>query len=164
MNLREGKHWSYGAWSTIPAARGQQPFIVYAPVQTDKARESLIELEKELRDILERRPPTGEELKRAQANQTLRLPGAWETISAVGNSVGEIVRFGLPDDYFTSYPGKVRALSVTDLSRAAKQVVRPDSLVWVIVGDRMKIESGIRDLGWGDIQFLDADGHRFTGL
>ncbi|HXJ61819.1 MAG TPA: pitrilysin family protein [Verrucomicrobiae bacterium] len=160
MNLREGKHWSYGAWSTIPAARGQRPFIVYAPVQTDKTRESLIELDKELRDILGRRPPTEEELKTAQANQTLRLPGAWETISAVGNSLGEIVRFGLPDDYFTTYPGKVRALSVTDLSRAAKEVVRPDSLVWVIVGDRAKIESGIRDLAWGDIQFLDADGNR----
>jgi zinc protease len=164
MNLREGKHWSYGAWTTIPAARGQRPFIVYAPVQTDKTRESLIELDKELRDILGRRPPTEEELKTAQANQTLRLPGAWETISAVGNSVAEIVRFGLPDDYFTSYPGKVRALSVTDLSRAAKEVVRPDSLVWVIVGDRMKIESGIRDLGWGDIQFLDTDGHQLSGL
>jgi zinc protease len=156
MNLREGKHWSYGAWTTIPAARGQRPFIVYAPVQTDKTRESLIELDRELRDILGRRPPTEEE-----ANQTLRLPGGWETISAVGNSIGEIVRFGLPDDYFTTYPGKVRALSVTDLSRAAKEVVRPDSLVWVIVGDRAKIESGIRDLGWGDIQFLDADGHEF---
>jgi zinc protease len=121
-------------------------------------------LDKELRDILGPRPPTEEELKTAQANQTLRLPGAWETISAVGNSIAEIVRFGLPDDYFTTYPGKVRALSVTDLSRAAKEVVRPDRLVWVIVGDRAKIESGIRDLAWGDIQFLDADGRRLTGL
>jgi len=31
--------------------------------------------------------------------------------------------------------------------------------VWVVVGDRAKIESGIRDLGWGDISFLDADGN-----
>ena len=164
MNLREGKHWSYGAWSTLPEARGQRPFIVYAPVQTDKTRESLIELDKELRDILGPRPPTGDELKTAQANQTLRLPGAWETISAVGNSITHVVRFSLPDDYFTTYPEKVRALSVSDLSKAAKEVVRPDNLVWVIVGDRAKIESGIRDLGWGDIQFLDADGRRLAGL
>ena len=164
MNLREGKHWSYGAWSTIPSARGQRPFIVYAPVQTDKTRESLIELDKELRDILGPHPPTDDELKTAQANQTLRLPGAWETISAVGDSIGSMVRFSLPDDYFTTYPGKVRALSVGDLSSAAKEVVRPENLVWVIVGDRAKIESGIRDLGWGDVQLLDADGHRFKGL
>jgi len=28
----------------------------------------------------------------------------------------------------------------------------------VVVGDRSKIESGIRELGWGEIQFIDADG------
>jgi len=76
----------------------------------------------------------------------------------VGDSISSIVTFGLPDDYFTTYPGKVRALSTGDLSSAAKEVVRPDNLVWVIVGDRAKIESGIRDLGWGVIQFVDPDG------
>jgi len=70
------------------------------------------------------------------------------------------VRFGLTDDYFTTYPGKVHAPSAGDLARAAKEVVRPDNLVWVIVGDRAKIESGISDLGWGEIQFLDVDGNR----
>lgn len=29
-------------------------------------------------------------------------------------------------------------------------------------GDRAKIETEIRDLGWGDIQLLDADGNRLT--
>ena len=43
--------------------------------------------------------------------------------------------------------------------KAAQQVVHPDQLVWVVVGDRSKIESGIRELGWGEIQLLDADGN-----
>jgi zinc protease len=159
-NLRESKHWSYGSWTTMPPARGQRPFIVYAPVQTDKTRESLIELDKELRGIRGTRPITEDELKTSQANETLRLPGSWETISAVANSIIEIVTFGLPDDYCRTYPHKVRTLSVSDLSRAAQTVVQPDKLVWVIVGDRARIESGLRELGWGDIQLLDADGNR----
>ena len=36
--------------------------------------------------------------------------------------------------------------------------IRPDHLVWVVVGDRSKIEAGIRELNWGEIRFLDADG------
>ncbi|HZQ47041.1 MAG TPA: pitrilysin family protein, partial [Verrucomicrobiae bacterium] len=159
MNLREDKHWSYGARTIIASARGQGPFIAYAPVQTDKTKESMVELDKELRGILGKRPITEEELSMAQQNETLKLPGSWETDGAVGNSIGEIVRFGLPEDYFTTYPGKVRALSLSDLTKAAEKVVHPDQLVWVIVGDRAKIEPGIQELGWGEIQLLDTDGN-----
>jgi zinc protease len=158
MSLREDKHWSYGAFTFIPDARGQRPFITYAPVQTDKTKESMAELDKELRGILGPQPATQDELVKSQQNQTLQLPGNWETIGAVVGSIGEIVRFGLPDDHFTTYPGKVRALTVPALDKAAEQVVHPDQLMWVVVGDRSKIEQGIRDLHWGEVKFLDADG------
>jgi zinc protease len=159
LNLREDKHWSYGAFTFIPGARGQRPFIAYAPVQTDKTKESMLEMDKELKGILGKVPITEDELTKSQQNQTLQLPGTWETSSAVEGSIGEIVRFGLPDDYFVTYPDKVRALSVNDLSKAASQVVHTESLVWVVVGDRSKIEPGIRELGWGAVQLLDADGN-----
>jgi len=29
----------------------------------------------------------------------------------------------------------------------------------VIVGDRAKIEAGVKELGWGDVKYLDADGN-----
>jgi zinc protease len=158
MNLREDKHWAYGARTLIEAARGQRPFLAYAPVQTDKTRESMIELEKELRGILGGRPITRDEVSKAQKNETLTLPGQWETLGAVSGSIGEIVRFGLPEDYFTTYPDKVRALAVDDLVKAAEKVVHPDQLVWLVVGDRAKIEPGIRELGWGEVELLNADG------
>jgi zinc protease len=159
MNLREGKHWAYGAGTILYSARGQGPLVAYAPVQTDKTKESMIEIDKELRGILGPRPTTGEELVTAQKNQTLSLPGRWETIGAVGGSIGQIVTFKLPEDYFKTYPDKVRALTVDDLTKAAQKVVHPDQLVWVVVGDRSKIEASIRELGWGEIHLLDADGN-----
>ena len=67
--------------------------------------------------------------------------------------------FGLPDDYFTTYAAKVRSLSVGEVENAAKEVVHPDQLVWVVVGDRAKVETGIRELGWGEVNLLDADGN-----
>ena len=116
-------------------------------------------LDKELRGILDNQPVTEKELSTAQKNQTLQLPGRWETDDAVATSLGEIVTFGLPDDYFGTYPARVRSLSVGEVEKAAQQVVHPDQLVWVVVGDRSKIESGIRDLGWGEVHLLDADGN-----
>jgi zinc protease len=44
------------------------------------------------------------------------------------------------------------------MTKAAQKTLHPDQLVWVIVGDRTKIEAGIRELSWGDISLLDADG------
>ena len=158
MNLREDKHWSYGAQSVLIGARGQRPFIVVAPVQTDKTKESLAEIDKELRGILGDKPPTQEELAKVQANETLSLPGSRETIGEVGNSIETLVEYGLPDDYYDKYAGRVRALQVSDIEAAAKRVVRPGNLVWVVVGDRSKIEAGVRELNLGPVKFLDADG------
>jgi len=77
----------------------------------------------------------------------------------VVGSIVEIVRFDLDDKYFDGYADRVRKLSVEQVSQAADQVIRPDSLVWVVVGDREQVESGIRELGFGEIQILDADGN-----
>jgi zinc protease len=98
-------------------------------------------------------------LANAQKNQTLALAGSWETLDAVVSSIGEIVRYGLPDDYFATYPAKVRSLQLSELSSVAVKVVQPDRMVWVVVGDRAKIEPSIRELGWGDVRVLDADGN-----
>jgi zinc protease len=159
MNLREDKHWSYGAFSFIRDARGPRPFIAYAPVQTDKTKESIIELQKELRGSRGERPITPDELKRAQASLTLTLPGSWETMGAVAASIGDIVAFGLDDRYFDTYAERVRAQTVSTVTAAAAKVVQPDHMVWVVVGDRARIEQSIKELNLGQIHLVDADGN-----
>jgi len=158
MNLREDKHWSYGAGSFVFDARGQRPFIAYAPVQTDKTKESIAELVKELNGIMGGWPVAPEELVKAQASLTLTLPGSWETMNALGSSIGNIARYGLDDRYYDSYSGRIRALKLADMVPAAKVAIQPDKLVWVIVGDRARIEAGMRELGLGEIRVIDADG------
>ena len=158
MNLREDKHWSYGARSLLWGARAQRPFIAFAPVQTDKTKESLAEMNKEFRGILSDHPLSADELAKIQANETLSLPGSRETEDSVGRSIIDLVQFGLPDDYYETYAGKVRALKTSDVEDAAKTVVHPDNLIWVIVGDRAKIEAGVKELGLGETRFLSPDG------
>jgi zinc protease len=159
MNLREDKHWSYGAGSFLPNARGQRIFIAYAPVQTDKTKESLVEMSKELREITRDRVLTADELAMAKGNLTQSLPGEWETSNAVSQSISEMVSFGLPADYYETFAGKVKAVTLNDANAAATEVVRPNNFVWVVVGDRSKIEKGVRELNMGDVRFIDADGN-----
>lgn len=158
MNLREDKGWAYGAFTLMLDARGQRPFIAYAPVQTDKTKESMMEIQNELEMILGDMPATGDEVEKAQKNQTLTLAGQWETGGAVMGSIAEMVQFGLPDDHFDTYTNRVRSLNTTQVNQAASEVLRPENLVWVVVGDREKIEAGIRELGFGDIKLLNGDG------
>jgi len=158
MNLREEKGWSYGAYSTILDARGQRPLLAYAPVQSDKTRESIAEMQREFAAIGSDEPPTQAELETVVNSATLSLPGRWETSGAVLGSIGEIVRFGLPDDYWSTYPERVESLQLTEVDRVARQLIRPDELTWVVVGDRQLIEADLKELGFDDIQELDTDG------
>ena len=159
MNLREDKHWAYGANSGLMDAKGQRPFYVYAPVQTDKTAPAMAEILKEVTQIRGDRPPTADEVARAKDKNTLTLAGRWETANAVANSLAEMVRFDLPENYWDEYPDMVRSLSDKQILDAAVEVVRPDNMVWVVVGDRAKIEEEIQGLEIGDIVHMDADGN-----
>jgi zinc protease len=162
MNLREDKHWAYGAYTFFRDARGQRPFVAYAPVQTDKTKEAVVELDKELRGIVKGRPIEPSELARAQASLTLTLPGSWETMAELSGAIVDIVSFGLDDRYYDTFADKVRSQTVESLTQVAGEVVHPDQLIWVIVGDRSKIEPGIRELKLGEIRLIDSNGKPVT--
>jgi len=159
MNLREDKAWSYGARTLLLGTKAQRPFIAYAPVQTDKTMESMAEIRRELVEYLGDNPATDEEINKVKSNNTLSLPGRWETAAAVLRDIGEIVTFDLPDDYWDTYADSVLNVSAGQIGTAADAVIKPDNLIWVIVGDRAKIESRIRELELGDITLLDQDGN-----
>jgi zinc protease len=158
MNLREDKHWSYGAFSLFSDARGQQPFVTLAPVQTDKTKESLAEVNRELHAFARARPVTDAELQADISNRVLGLPGSHESLRSLEQAVRAMVVFGYPDDYFDTYADKVKALRTADIADAANSVLHADNLVWVVVGDRAKIEAGIRELNIGEVRVIDADG------
>lgn len=159
MNLREDKGWSYGAFAVLIDARGQRPFFLFAPVQTDKTSESMMEMSAELNGILTDNLIRDDEVDRAKNSQVLTLPGQWETNIAVRNSLSQINRFGYADNYFDSFASDVRSLSTDDVNTAAPKLIHPGNLMWIVVGDRAVIEDGIRALGYGTIRYLDADGN-----
>ncbi|MDP4766137.1 MAG: insulinase family protein [Pseudomonadales bacterium] len=162
MNLREDKHWSYGAYTGLVSARGQRTFYMLTSVQTDKTSESIAEVMQELRAYISNAPATAEELHKTVTNNTLSLSGTWESAGAVLGSISQIVQYGLPDDYFATYATEMAALELGEVQRIAAKLIDPDALVWVVVGDRSKIADGLNQLGYGEVILIDADGNRLT--
>jgi zinc protease len=162
LNLREDKSWSYGVRSLIFDTMKQRPFLVYAPVQTDKTAPSMVEIDREFRELVSSRPVTDTEVQTSKRRSTLTLPGRWETAAAVGGDIAELVRFGLPDDYWNDYAGLIDALNAASVNAAARADFAPDHLTWVVVGDRRRIEDDIRALDLGPVTIMDADGNRLN--
>ncbi|MCW0401478.1 hypothetical protein NB688_003263 [Xanthomonas sacchari] len=158
MNLRENKHWSYGARSGAASALGQRPWTASAPVQIDKTAPALQEMYKEISAFASgKAPPTAEEVARIRNIQTLSLPGAYETASAVMGAIGGIVRYGRPDDYVFKRKAEIEAMTPAQVREAAS-MLDPNTLTWVVVGDLKQIEAPVRALKLGEVTVIDADG------
>ena len=41
-----------------------------------------------------------------------------------------------------------------------REVIRPDELTWIIVGDLSQIEDGVRSLNYGPVEVWDGFGNR----
>ncbi|HEY1075324.1 MAG TPA: pitrilysin family protein [Fontimonas sp.] len=158
MNLREDKHWSYGAFSALAAAKAQRPFVAYAPVQADKTVEALREMRKELDGILGKSPLKADEVEFARDSLVRSLPGDNETASEIASSYGTVLINGLADSYWNDYVQKANALKPAEINAALKRLIHPEAMTWIVVGDLSKIEQPIRNLKMADVAVLDADG------
>lgn len=158
MNLREDKGWSYGARSMVLNTQSDRPFIVRAPVQSDKTAESIAEISKELNDIISSRPASEDELARAVDKLSLTLPGRWETLASVQGDIAAMVAYDLGDGYWDEYVAGLREVDLAAVNQIAKDLINPAQLTWLIVGDLSSIEEPIRELNLGKIVLLDSEG------
>jgi predicted Zn-dependent peptidase len=159
LNLREDKHWTYGARSFILETKGQRPFLTYTSVQMDKTRETIEEIQREYQLFVGTKPVTRAEFDKNQNNAILALPGQWETNGAVADSLIALVKLGLEDNYFQTYPQKLRALSVEEVHQISESCVKPEELTWVVVGDKEKILPDLLEAGFQSIVHIDGDGN-----
>ncbi len=159
MNLREEKHWSYGARSSASSTLGQRPWLAMAPVQIDKTGEAMAEMRREIADFASGgEPVTAPEVTRIRNIQTLSLPGAYETASAVMGTISGIVRYQRPDDYVFKRKAEIEAMTPAQVQQAAA-TLDPNALTWVVVGDLKQTEKEVRALNLGEVTVIDADGN-----
>ena len=161
MNLREDKSWSYGMGSGILSnTSGDQALAVFGSVQTDKTMESMQEVMREYEEYVSTRPATPSELERVKLNRIRSLPGRFATKRGFLTSMISSDSFGLPFDYAETTAARVGAVTLDGVNRRTRQIVRPDELTWVIVGDLDEIEEKVRSLNYGPVEVWDGFGNR----
>jgi len=153
------KHWSYGSFTLLPDARGQRPWMAYAPVQTDRTADAVRELMGEFERFLTTKPAREDELLRVVRANTFSLPGNYETNDAVMSALLDNNRFGRADDYISSLKDRFQATTLDDVQQAADEVLHPSELTWVIVGDSAQIRSGLEKLNVAPVEMMSADGN-----
>ena len=159
MNLREDKHWSYGARTMLADAEGQRPWLAYAPVQIDKTAESLAEMQREISSYVDGEAPATEaEVEKIVANNLRSQPGAYETAGSVLGTIAGIVRYDRPDNWVELRNEQIRDLTPEQVNAAAR-TLDPGALTWVVVGDLKQIEQPVRALDLGEVSIIDADGN-----
>ncbi len=155
MNLREKKGYTYGARSSFDFRQGPGPFQAGAPVKTEVTKESVVELVRELNEIVGPQGATEEEV-RAQKDRIVKLfPARFETIAggfqSLATALADLVLYDLPDDYFSTYQARVEAVTKADVDRVARKYLDPSQMAILIVGDRAKVEPALKTLPYARV-------------
>ena len=66
-----------------------------------------------------------------------------------------MVKYDLPLDQWKKYTNQVNAVDSQKSVQIAKKYIHPDALLIVVVGDRKVVEPKIRELGLGEIYFVE---------
>ncbi len=155
LNLREDKGWTYGAHSLLWSARGDRPFLVYASVQADRTVDTIIEMRREISELLGKRTLTPDELEMARNGLVRSLPANWETLRSLSGSLEELITYNLPPDYFDSYVEGILDLSATSVTESARKQIHVDDFIWVVVGDLSQIRPQFEASDLGPLEELD---------
>ena len=157
MNLREEHGYTYGARSTYNFYREGGPFVAGGLVRTDitgpAAKELLYEIQR-----FPTAPPTEAELKQAKDARVQSIPALFETTSATAGAIANIYLYNRPLDYYSTLPDKYRAVTPADVTRVAAADVHADNLIILAVGDRAKIEAGLKETNLGPIEIRTPTG------
>lgn len=147
MDLRETKGWSYGVNGSVQRPEGDMAYIVSAPVQANRTGESITALVAQMKAILTDKPINDEERDRTINGNIRELPGSFETGGAVMSGMQRNVTLGRSDDYYDTLASRYRAMTTSDLNAALKAVIKPDTFLWVVVGDAKIVRPQLEMLG-----------------
>ncbi len=156
MNLREEKHWAYGAGSALVNTQAQRPWVVYTQVESAQTAASMREIVYEISRISQPGNVAAGELEHATRNRALKLPGQNETTGQLAGSLAAITLRNLPADHFDTLGARLAELQPTEITAAARAHLDNDTLQWVIVGDLSVIREDIEKLGWAVPEVLES--------
>jgi zinc protease len=155
LNLREEKGYTYGVYSDFSAARYPGPWRAGGSLRTEVTAGALTEFFNEIRRIRDEKVPAAE----LEANKRSIVASFALSLEQPARVLGFAItqkQYGLPADYWDSYPAKIMAVTADDVQRIARKYVDPRTLQLVAVGDADKIKPILAQ--YGNVEVFDANG------
>jgi len=147
MDLREDKHWTYGASGRFARAEGATPYIIASGVQADRTGDSIVAAMGDVSAYVGDKPMTQEEFDRAITGAIRSLPGSFETSRAVMGAMVSNLLYNRPDDYYATIADKYRALTLPELRSVIGRAIDPKKTIWVVVGDAKTVRAQLDKVG-----------------
>ena len=130
---------AYGVSSSFGSTRLPGPFQVVLQTKVPSAAEAAKIVREEVRKLHDE-GATEEELAAAKDYLTGSFPMKLDSTAKIAGMLAQMQYFGLGDDYIDRYAERVRAVTLDDVRRAAREHLRPDALVQVVVGPKAELE------------------------
>jgi zinc protease len=158
-SLREQEGYTYGFVSSLSLFSKHGIWITSGAVQTDKSKESVIQIIKELKSLNGDKPVSEAELAMAKMVEIRGYAANFETSDSIADRVGVFWSWGLPMSELQREPEELRQTSLQSVNAAIKKYARPENESLLLVGDLSKILPGLRGLNLGEIVILDINGN-----
>ena len=133
QNLREDKAFTYGARCSLSADPVTVQFIAYADVRSEVTDSALVEFMAEINRIRDEQVDSTE-LATAKAFLSGSFARSLENEGTVARFALNIERYDLPEDYYQTYLQRLDAVTVEDIQRVAKNMLKPNNLNICVVG------------------------------
>lgn len=159
MNLREKHGWSYGAFASYSPLKGVGSFYINSSIRTNATDSAIAESVKEFKRLAAE-PVPATELSEQITNVVASFPSSVQTVQGLMTRLTNVVVYGLPLDYYSTYRERLSAVTAADLGRIGSSYLKPDALTIVAVGDLKTIEAPIRALNIGTVEVWDAEGKK----
>jgi len=157
LNIREEHGFTYGVYSSFQADQYLDSFVASSSVQTAVTGPALDEFLKEFRRMREE-PVPQEELETAKRAIVAGFALSIENQRGVLSQVLTQARFGLPADYWDTYPEKVMAVTAKDVQEFSRKYVPLDNVQIVAVGDGAKLKDVLAK--YGPVEVYNSEGKK----
>ena len=147
MELRERRGWSYGARGSVSLFEHRTPYIIQAPVQSDRTGDSIAAVMEQVEAFLTTDGVREAELNRNIPGNIRQLAGQFETSPAVLGALRSNALYDRPDNYWETVADRYRGMTVEMLDESARQHIDADNFVWVVVGDASVVRPQLERLG-----------------
>lgn len=149
--LREELGYTYGARCALDPRRAVGPFIASAAVQTEVTADAVRELLGQLDGIRES-PPSQDELAEVKDYLVGVFPLRFETTAGIAAAIEPLAVYDLDDDWWHAYRSRLEAVTTDDILAVARELVRPDDALILVVGDAAKVRDELAGAGLGSLE------------